>query len=236
MCGRFVATASPAQLADHLRVDAVRTEALEPSWNVAPTDAVYAVAERRPEEEGADAQRLLGTYTWGLVPFWAKDVKVGARMINARAETLDSKFKRTFERRRCLLPADGFYEWEKLEGAKKKQPWFIHRADGAPMVFAGLWEVWKPADAPEDAEPLRTCSIITTEANDLLARIHDRMPAVLSPRDWDLWLDREVTDTAAVKHLLAPADPRLFDMFEVSTAVNSVRNNSGDLVTPINPR
>jgi putative SOS response-associated peptidase YedK len=229
MCGRFVATATPAQLADYLRVDGVRTEALEPSWNVAPTDAVYAVAENRDEE------RLLGTYKWGLVPFWAKDAKGGARMINARAETLESKFRRTFERRRCLLPADGFYEWEKLEGGGK-QPWFIHRADGAPMVFAGLWEVWKPEGASEDDEPLRTCSIITTEANDLLARIHDRMPAVISPHDWELWLDRSVTDPAAVRHLLAPADPRQFDMFEVSPAVNNVRNNSGELVTPINPR
>ncbi|HUP86016.1 MAG TPA: SOS response-associated peptidase [Acidimicrobiales bacterium] len=229
MCGRFVATASPAQLADYLRVDGVRTEALGPSWNVAPTDAVYAVAENR------DSDRLLGAYKWGLVPFWAKDAKGGARMINARAETLESKFRRTFERRRCLLPADGFYEWEKLEGGGK-QPWFIHRADGAPMVFAGLWEVWKPEDAAEEDEPLRTCSIITTSANDLLARIHDRMPAVISAHDWELWLDRSVTDTSAVRHLLAPADPRQFDMFQVSPAVNSVRNNHGDLVAPLNPR
>ena len=234
MCGRFVSTATPSQLADYLRADEVRTEALDPSWNVAPTDAVYAVAERRTDED-AESQRLLGSYKWGLVPFWAKDAKGGARMINARAETLESKFRRTFERRRCLVPADGFYEWEKLEGGGK-QPWFIHRADGAPMVFAGLWEVWKPEGASEDDEPLRTCSIITTAANELLARIHDRMPAVVSPHDWDLWLDRSVTDPAALRHLLAPADPRQFDMFEVSTAVNSVRNNSGDLVTPINPR
>jgi putative SOS response-associated peptidase YedK len=229
MCGRFVSTATPSQLADYLRADEVRTEALDASWNVAPTDPVYAVAENREE------QRLLGSYKWGLVPFWAKDAKVGARMINARAETLETKFRRTFERRRCLLPADGFYEWEKLEDGKK-QPWFIHRADGAPMVFAGLWEVWKPEGASDEDEPLRTCSIITTEANELLARIHDRMPAVISPHDWELWLDRSVTDVAAVRHLLAPADPRQFDMFEVSTAVNSVRNNSGELVTPINPR
>lgn len=237
MCGRFVSTATPSQLADYLRADEVRTEALDASWNVAPTDAVYAAAERRSGEDADDgaSQRLLGAYKWGLVPFWAKDPKVGARMINARAETLESKFRRTFERRRCLVPADGFYEWEKLDGGGK-QPWFIHRADGAPMVFAGLWEIWKPEGASDDDEPLRTCSIITTEANDLLSRIHDRMPCVLSPSDWDLWLDRSVTDTSAVRHLLAPADPRLFDMFEVSTAVNSVRNNSGDLVTPINPR
>jgi putative SOS response-associated peptidase YedK len=229
MCGRFVATATPAQLADYLRVDGIRTEALDASWNVAPTDPVYAVANNRDDE------RLLGSYKWGLVPYWSKDAKGGARMINARAETLDSKFRRAFERRRCLLPADGFYEWEKLEGGGK-QPWFIHRADGAPMVFAGLWEVWKPEDASDEDEPLRTCSIITTAANDLLVRIHDRMPAVISPHDWELWLDRSVTDTSAVRHLLAPADPRQFDMFEVSAAVNSVRNNSGELVAPINPR
>ena len=234
MCGRFVATATPAQLADYLHVDEIRTEALEPSWNVAPTDAVYAVAESRPEPD-ANARRILGTYQWGLVPFWAKDPKVGARMINARAETLESKFRRTFERRRCLLPADGFYEWEKLEGGKK-QPWFIHRADGAPMVFAGLWEVWKPEGAGDDDEPLRTCSIITTEANELLAPIHDRMPAVVGPQDWERWLDRSVTDTASLRPLLAPADPRSMERFAVSTEVNSVRNNSGDLVRPINPR
>ena len=234
MCGRFVATATPAQLADYLRVDEVRTEALDPSWNVAPTDPVYAVAERRPEGDEA-ARRLLGTYQWGLVPFWAKDVKVGARMINARAETLESKFKRTFERRRCLLPADGFYEWEKLDGGGK-QPWFIHRADGAPMVFAGLWEVWKPEGAAEEDEPLRTCSIITTAANSLLERIHDRMPLVLNPQDFDRWLDRDVTDTAKLRDLLVPGDPRAFDLFEVSAEVGSVRNNHGDLVRPINPR
>ena len=234
MCGRFVATATPSQLADYLHAEEIRTEALEPSWNVAPTDAVYAVAQNSPEP-GVAAKRILGSYQWGLVPFWAKDVKVGARMINARAETLESKFKRTFERRRCLLPADGFYEWEKLDNGKK-QPWFIHRSDGAPMVFAGLWEIWKPKDAPDDAEPLRTCSIITTDANDLLAPIHDRMPVVLNPQDWDEWLDRSITDTSSLQRLLVPADDRALERFAVSTEVNSVRNNHGDLVRPINPR
>jgi putative SOS response-associated peptidase YedK len=229
MCGRFVATATPAQLADYLHVDAIRTEALDPSWNVAPTDAVYAAAENR------EHQRLLGTYQWGLVPFWAKDAKGGARMINARAETLTSKFRRTFERRRCLLPADGFYEWEKLDDGKK-QPWFIHRADGAPMVFAGLWEVWKPEGATEDDEPLRTCSIITTAANELLAPIHDRMPLVLNPQDFDRWLDRDLTDVESLRDLLVPGDPRSLVRYEVSPAVNSVRNNSGDLVRPLNSK
>lgn len=229
MCGRFVATLSPTQLAPYLGVDEIRTEALDASWNVAPTDPVYAVAENR------ENQRLLGTYRWGLVPSWAKDVKIGARMINARAETLTSKFGRAFERRRCLLPADGFYEWEKREGGGK-QAWFIHRTDEAPLVFGGLWELWRDPEGPEDADPLRTCTIITTAANDLLRPIHDRMPVVISPSDWDRWLDRDLTDPAAVQDLLAPADPRQFERYEVSPRVNSVRNNAGDLVAPINPR
>lgn len=220
---------APSQLAAYLRVDEVRTEAIASSWNVAPTDPVYAVAESRED------QRLLGSYRWGLVPSWAKDVKVGARMINARAETLTSKFRRTYERRRCLLPADGFYEWQKRSDGTK-QPWFIHRADGAPMVFGGLWEVWRDPAGPEDGELLRTCSIITTEANELLSAIHDRMPVVIAPSDWELWLDRDVTDPGALGHLLAPADPRQFELYEVSTQVNSVRNNSGELVAPLNPR
>lgn len=229
MCGRFVATLSPTQLAPYLGVDEIRTETLAASWNVAPTDPVYAVAENR------ESHRLLGAYRWGLVPSWAKDVKIGARMINARAETLTSKFARAFERRRCLLPADGFYEWEKLEGGGK-QAWFIHRTDEAPLVFGGLWELWRDPEGPEDAEPLRTCTIITTAANDLLRPIHDRMPVVISPQDWDRWLDRDLTDPAAVQDLLAPADPRQFDRYEVSSRVNSVRNNAGDLVVPLNPR
>ncbi|HEX7167351.1 MAG TPA: SOS response-associated peptidase [Acidimicrobiales bacterium] len=230
MCGRFVAAAPPSVLADYLRVDEIRTEALGPSWNVAPTDPVYAVAETR------DDRRLLGSYRWGLVPSWAKDAGVGARMINARAESVGKKFAAAFERRRCLVPADGFYEWEKTADGKK-QPWFIHRADGAPLAFAGLWEVWWPEGVDRDeTEPLRTCTIVTTEANDLLRPIHDRMPVVLSPSDWDGWLDRDNTDVSTLAKLLVPADPRSLEMFEVSPRVNSVKNNDGELVAPINPR
>lgn len=213
-------------------MDEVRTEALDASWNVAPTDTVYAAAETRPHD-GEPGRRLLGTYRWGLVPSWAKDPSVGSRMINARAETLEKKFGKAFERRRCLIPADGFYEWERRDDGTK-QPWFIHRADGAPMVFAGLWEVWWDPAAEEDAEPLRSCTIVTTDANDLVRPLHDRMPVVLAPADWDLWLDREVTDPKALRGLLVPADPRALEMFEVSTRVNSVRNNDDELVLPLN--
>ena len=217
-------------LADYLRVDEIRTESLDPSWNVAPTDAVYAVAETR------DDRRLLGTYTWGLVPSWAKDRSGGAKMINARAETLQKKFRAALERRRCLSPAAGYYEWEKKAGGKK-QPWFIHRADGAPLVFAGLWEVWWPPDADRDTtEPLRTCTIITTDANDLIRPIHDRMPALLTPDQWDGWLDRDNADLDSLVRMLDPADERALELFEVSTRVNSVKNNDGALVAPVNSR
>ncbi len=226
MCGRYVSASSPADLAAYLGAAEIRTEALAASYNVAPTDPVYAVAETA----GA---RVLGAFRWGLVPRWSKNRSTVARMINARAETLASKFAASFERRRCIVPADGFYEWERRDDGTR-QPWFIRRADGAPMVFAGLWELWRPPEAPEDAEPLRTCTIVTTGANDLVRPIHDRMPVVLVPGDWDRWLDRDVTETRLLRGLLGPADPRQFEMFPVSTRDNSVRNNGGDLVEPLN--
>ncbi|MBW3615565.1 MAG: SOS response-associated peptidase [Actinobacteria bacterium] len=226
MCGRFVSTASPAVLAGYLRVDEVRTEALAPSWNVAPTDPVYAVSET------ADGCRLLGTYRWGLVPSWAPSASIASRRINARAETLESKFRGPFERRRCLLPADGFYEWQRRpDGAK--QAWLVRRRDGAPMVFAGLWELWRPGHGQD---VLRTCTIVTTAANPLLGPVHDRMPVVLAPGDWDEWLDRHQTDTGSLRRLLQPADGGHLEMFEVSSRVNSVRNDGDDLVAPLNPR
>ncbi len=226
MCGRFVSTTPSAALARHLRVDEVRTESLEPSWNVAPTDPVYAVSET------TEGSRLLGTYRWGLVPPWAPEPSIASRRINARAETLGSKFRGPFERRRCLLPADGFYEWERRPDGTK-QAWFIRRRDRAPMVFAGLWDLWRSAEADV---VLRTCAIVTTRANPLLGPIHDRMPVVLAPVDWELWLDRHHTDMAPLRRLLEPADERQLEMFEVSSRVNSVRNNGGDLVTPISRR
>lgn len=222
MCGRYVSTSDPVALADYLRVDEIRTEALDASWNVAPTDKVYAAAETK------DGERVLGTYQWGLVPHWAKDPSIGARMINARAETVAQKHGRALARRRCLLPADGFYEWEKKE--KVRQPWFFSRADGAPMVFAGLWEVW----GPDRDNLLRTCTIITTDANDLVGRIHDRMPVVLNPQEWELWLDRDVADADRLLPLLRPADARAMEAVEVTTRVNSVKNNGPELLEPLN--
>ncbi len=226
MCGRYVSSTPVGVLAEHFEVEDVRAADLGPRFNVAPTDEVYAVAE------GKDGTRRLGTFKWGLVPFWAKDPKVGSRMINARVETLQSKFKRTLERRRCLIPADGFYEWQERPAGQKNQPFFIHRKDGEPLAFAGLWEVWHDDDDP-DAEPLRTCSIITTDANQVVARTHDRMPVMLAPDAWEAWLDVDQHDLDVIQGLLVPAEPGELEVYPVSTEVNSVKNDGGHLVEPL---
>ena len=226
MCGRYVSSSSVAVLESYLSVDEVKADPLEERYNVAPTDPVYAVVER-------DGARLLGTMKWGLVPWFSKDPKTGAKMINARAESVPTKpaFRRAFEKRRCLIPADGFYEWQKREG-KSKLPFFIHGADGRPIVFAGLWEVWRES---EEAEPLRTCSIITTTANDLLRPIHDRMPVVLPPERWAEWLDPTNDDFEGLRSLLAPAPNDLLELYPVSTKVNSVRNDGPELLERVEP-
>jgi putative SOS response-associated peptidase YedK len=213
-------------LAERYEVEDVRAPELGERYNVAPTDEVYAVAE------GKDGTRRLGTFKWGLVPFWAKEPKVGSRMINARVETLASKFKRTLERRRCLVPADGFYEWQVREGKRPNQPFFIHDRDGEPLAFAGLWEVWHDPDGP-DAEPLRTCSIITTDANQVVARTHDRMPIMLGPDQWAAWLDVEQHDLEVVQGLLVPDPPASLEVYPVSTDVNSVKNDGPHLIAPL---
>jgi putative SOS response-associated peptidase YedK len=226
MCGRYVSSTPVGVLAQRFEVEDVRAPDLGARFNVAPTDEVYAVAE------GKDGTRRLGTFKWGLVPFWAKDPKGGARMINARVETLPSKFKRTLERRRCIIPADGFYEWQDRPQGQKKQPFFIHRADGEPLAFAGLWEVWHDDDHP-DADPLRTCSIITTDANQVVARTHDRMPVMLAPDAWKAWLDVAQHDVDVLQGLLLPPPAETLEVYPVSTDVNSVKNDGRHLVEPL---
>ena len=219
-------------LAKIFAVEEVRTEPLPPRYNVAPTLPVYAVAVRRDH-------RALGTFKWGLVPSWAKDPSVGNRMINARAEGIDSKpaFRSALARRRCLIPADAFYEWQRRSGPDGrpagKLPYAIRRLDGQPMAFAGLWEVWRDPENPE-GDPLRTCVIVTTAANDLMAPIHDRMPVVLDPGDWDQWLDPSVEASRAQK-LLVPAPPEWFEVFPVSSRVNNVANDGPELLDPVPP-
>ncbi|QYG92954.1 SOS response-associated peptidase [Iamia sp. SCSIO 61187] len=232
MCGRFVSSSSPADLASYFGAEGTVDEALEPTYNVAPTTDVYVV-------HADGGVRRVDAFHWGLVPGWAKDPKVGNRMINARAETLATKgaFKPAFRRRRCIVPADGFYEWKKLPGQKRKQPYFIHRPDDEPFAFAGLWEVWRGPQgddgAAESTEQLRSTTIITTAANEPMRAIHDRMPVVLPPSAWDAWLDPENDDIDTLGRLLVPAPPSLITMHPVSTDVGNVRNQGPHLIEAI---
>ncbi len=223
MCGRYVAATPPDQLAGLFGVTDIRAGDLGPHWNVAPTMDVYAVAE------GSDGERRLGAFRWGLVPWFSKGPAGAAKMINARAETVAEKpsFRRALERRRCILPADGFYEW--LRTGKEKLPHLFAAADGSVLGFAGLWEAWRPKDDP-DAEPLRTCTILTTSANATMQPIHDRMPVVLPPEAWDLWLDPTLRSPSDVAYLLVPAPDGLLVRRAVSTRVNNVKNDDAELL------
>ncbi|MEU9099590.1 SOS response-associated peptidase [Streptomyces sp. NPDC048361] len=245
MCGRYVSTRSPQDLVQLFQVTAFPPpEALAPSWNVAPTDDVWAVLERTPRtaDASAPAERQLRALRWGLVPSWAKDMKIGARMINARVETVHDKpaFRRAFSRRRCLLPADGFYEWQQTEdpatGKARKQPYFIHPEDDQVMALAGLYEYWRDPTVQQDDDPaawLLTCTIITTEATDTAGRVHPRMPLALTANHYDAWLDPDRQDVDELHALLGrPADGHL-DTRPVATTVNDVRNNGPQLVAPL---
>jgi putative SOS response-associated peptidase YedK len=229
MCGRFVSSSSPADLASYFGAEGTVDETLEQNYNVAPTSDVYVV-------HADGGVRQVDAFHWGLVPLWAKDPKVGNRMINARSETLASKgaFKPAFKRRRCIVPADGFYEWKKVPGQKRKQPYFIHRPDDEPFAFAGLWEVWKGPDK-DGSEALRSTTIITTEANEPMAAIHDRMPVVLPPSAWDDWLDPGNEDIETLGRLLVPAPASLITMHPVGTDVGNVRNRGPQLMEAIAP-
>lgn len=220
MCGRYVLAGSADDYVDFFGVDRVATESLDANYNVAPTDPVYAIAEWETE-------RVLGSMKWGLIPHWAKDRK--GIQINARAETVATKamFRDSFRRKRCLIPANGFYEWEPKEVGRT--PHFIYRSDGYPMGFAGLWATWKD---PGSGDLIRTTSIITTEAGDATAGIHPRTPLVLDPAVWDAWLDRELTDPDQIEGLLQPIDNDLIAEHSVDSDVNSVRNNHSGLVSP----
>ena len=232
MCGRFVSASPPDQIARYFDAEVPET-ALDPSYNVAPTDDVYVV-----RSDGGT--RRVTPVHWGLVPYWAKDPSVGNRMINARADTLASKgaFKPSFQNRRCLVPADGFYEWKAVPGQKVKQPVFIHPADGGQFAFAGLWAVWRdPGASPAELEAgggrLRSCTIITGDPNDKVAPIHDRMPVILPRSAWDTWLDPELHDLDVLAELLVAAPASSIDLHPVSTEVNNVRNGGAHLLDPV---
>ncbi len=228
MCGRFVQASSPELLVARFGVDELAAATHEPSYNVAPRATVYGVRDRA--EDGA-RRRYLSELRWGLIPSWARDAKVGDRMINARAESLADKpaYERAFRLHRCLVPAEGFYEWQRR--GSRKQPMFIHRREGEPMAFAGMWAAWRDPNEPDgDAGWVRSCTIVTTNANETLAPLHDRMPVVLEERDWDRWLDPDTADLAGLAALLQPAAADLLVAYPVGTAVNSADNDGPELV------
>lgn len=216
MCGRFTLRSPANKLLDQLACTKGEPHDFRPRYNIAPTQDVAIV------RTGEDGEREWVDVRWGLIPSWAKDEKMAARMINARGETVHEKpsFRAAFKRRRCVIPADGFYEWRKV--ADGKQPFHISLDDGEPFVFAGLWERWDKGDGP----PLETCTIITTEANGLLCELHDRMPVILSPPDYDVWLDPALEDPQMLLPLVDayPGDQMQFR--PVSRTVNSPKNDS----------
>jgi len=229
MCGRFVQSSEPEVYAELFGVHRIVAERVAPSYNVAPTDAVYAVAEH-------DGERLLGSFRWGLIPFWVKDRRIAARNINARAETVATKpaFRESLARRRCVIPADGFYEWQLLgeseDRPRRKLPHHIHRRDGRPLALAGLWAAWRD---PETAERVTSCTILTTTPNDLMAPIHDRMPVVLDRPGWDAWLDGDHDDVEALRDSLRPVPSAELARHPVSTLVNRVANNVPECAAPL---
>jgi len=251
VCGRYANSRRPEDLVEEFEIEDNRVATpLEPDYNVAPTKEVYAVVERPPRTseagDGADGStRQLRVLRWGLVPSWAKDPSIGNRMINARMETVAEKpaYKRAFASRRCLLPADGYFEWYPTEvkgksGRPLKQPFYIHPADGGVLAMAGLYEIWRDPDKAED-DPDRfrwTCTVLTTEAEDAVGHIHDRMPLMVERDRWAAWLDPTVGrdgERDDLLSLLVPAAPGRLEAFPVSTDVNNVRNNGPSLVEPI---
>lgn len=228
MCGRYVSVSTPEQYASHFEVAEVRTGSLGARYNVAPTLEVYAVV-------AADGQRRLGSLRWGFVPYWSPGPRQGPSPINARVETIarNRMFADSFGRRRCLLPADGFYEWQERPEGRRKQPWFIHLPEGEPMAFAGIWSRWRPRDGTEaGTAAVHSTAIVTTAAAGRMAELHDRMPVVLPRRLWDAWLDPEAVDPGRLSRMLAALDPPALEARRVSDRVNDVRNDGPDLIEP----
>jgi len=250
MCGRYAAAKDPNALAEEFEVASVPEEVLPPDYNVAPTKKVYIVVDKAHDDdftspsqsgkEGAspsDLERALVVARWGLVPSWAKDPSIASHTINARAETVAEKpsFRSAFVRRRCLVPADGYYEWyqgppQGPGGIPQKQPFYIHSTDGSTLAMAGLYEWWREP-GPTEAWRL-TCSIITTEATDDVARIHNRMPMTIRPDAWERWLDPAMSGPE-ITRLMRPAALGSFVGHPVSSTVNAVRNNGPALLDAV---
>lgn len=222
MCGRFTLTANPAELQETF-VNYTFPAKFAPRFNIAPTQPVLAI----PNDDRNEA----GFFVWGLIPMWAKDPSIGSRLINARAETLAEKpsFRSSLKYKRCLILADGFYEWKAGPGGKTKTPYFIHMNDRKPFAFAGLWDSWNSPDGSQ----IKTCTIITTEPNDLMALIHNRMPAILHPRDYAKWLDPSPQTPENLKPLIKPYPSERMNAYPVSTLVNKPEVDTSELVVPV---
>jgi len=222
MCGRYTLT-TPGEIIAEI-FDLSEPPQVDARYNVAPTQEVAAIRVDEPEGE-----RRFVRLRWGLVPHWADDPAIGNRMINARSESAAEKpaFRASFKKKRCLVLADGFYEWQKVAGGKK-QPWYFRLASGDPFAFAGLWASWNKGGG----EPIESCTLLTTDANDLVRKVHPRMPVILDPADYDLWLDPAVDDRERLQPVLDAFDPARMIAFPVSTRVNSPANDDPSVLEP----
>jgi putative SOS response-associated peptidase YedK len=219
MCGRFTLTSDPNTLQQAFP-EFIVPDQMAPHYNIAPTQPVAVVAN--------DGSRKVDFFVWGLIPFWAKDPKIGNRMINARAETLGEKpsFRTPYRRRRCLILADGFFEWKRPTGAGAKIPYYIRMESGEPFAFAGLWENWQSPDGSE----IKSCTIITTEPNDLVRKLHNRMPVILPPKAYDEWLDPEERAPETLDYLLTSFPAVEMMAYPISTLVNSPGNDYPEIL------
>jgi len=224
MCGRYTQDAVQQLLAEWFGLELGRIPFFAPSWNIAPQSTQPVIHLR-------GAERRISLMRWGLVPNWAKDQRIGLSTINARAEEAASKpaFRQSLERRRCLVPATAFYEWEKT-GAKTRNPFAFSLRDSTPMAFAGLWDLWQPPQG----DPLASYTILTTTANELMSPIHDRMPVILQPADYERWLDVDSTNKIP-EDLLRPFDPEAMTSWPVDPRVGSVKNNDARLLDRFEP-
>jgi putative SOS response-associated peptidase YedK len=220
MCGRFTVTSSPEAL--RALYQYAEQPNFPPRYNVAPTQPIAVVRLH-------EGRRQFALMRWGLLPSWVKDPKTFTLLINARGESVCDKpaFRAAMKRRRCLIPADGFYEWKAL--GSRKQPYYVHAKSGAPLTFAGLWETW----TGPNGEELDTATIVTTEANRMLSAIHGRMPAILAPEAFALWLDCDHVDARTAEALIHPAREDLLEAYEISTTVNRTANDDARLLQPL---